>query len=82
MRPRSYAYKQNPQKDEIGLIAQELLEVYPDAVSGDPNQSIEEPMMIDYGRLTPILIAAIQDLNKKVEILEAQVARLTEEDNN
>ncbi len=82
MRPRSYVYKQNPQKDEIGLIAQELLEIYPDAVSGDPNHSVEEPMMIDYGRLTPILIAAIQDLNKKVENLEAQVARLTEEDNN
>lgn len=73
IQPRIYEYKTNTGKKEYGFIAQELQEVYPQAVFGDPNGDVNaEPMMVDYGRLTPILTAAIQELNDKIEMLKAK----------
>jgi hypothetical protein len=57
-----------------GLLAQDVAQIYPEAVhegGDDPNM---EPWMIDYGRLTPLLIKAIQDLAKEVDGLRAQLA--------
>jgi hypothetical protein len=54
-----------------GLLAQDVATVYPEAVhkgGKDPNL---EPWMIDYGRLTPLLIKALQDLAAKVAALES-----------
>lgn len=61
LRPSSFNWKEGGQYDE-GFIAQEVQKVYPFAVSGKPSDSIETPMMIDYGKLTPLLAAAIQEL--------------------
>lgn len=48
-----------------GVIAQELYEVYPGAVT----VPIEEDKywMVDYSKLTPLVIKSIQDLNLKVD---------------
>ena len=67
MQPRIYEYKSYLGKREYGFIAQELQEVYPQAVSGNPNGDVNtDPMMVDYGRLTPILTAGIKELQKEV----------------
>ncbi len=77
MKVRNYEMISAPGKKQIGFLAQELQQVYPQAVSGSPDSDVnEEPMMIDYGRLTPILAKAIQELqlqvDKSVGISQAQ----------
>lgn len=54
----------------VGLIAQELDVLYPDAVT--KGQSETDMWSIDYGKLTPILIAAIQDLTVRLRAVEAR----------
>lgn len=53
---------------DIGLIAQELLEVEPGAVSvgeGEPGQAGFVPMSVDYSKLVPKLILALQAIAPK-----------------
>lgn len=59
-----------------GFIAQDLYEVYkyPVGVGGDDPK--KDPWGIEYGRLTPILVAGIQDLAAKIEQLEAEIFAL------
>src|SRR5271155_264512 len=45
-----------------GFIAQELMEVYPDAVTVGGDDPKTKPFAVDYGRLTPLLALAIQEL--------------------
>ena len=55
----------------IGLIAQEVEEVLKELV----NTSIDgdrEIKALDYNGLIPVLIKSIQELNKKIEILESK----------
>ncbi|HLF62717.1 MAG TPA: tail fiber domain-containing protein [Saprospiraceae bacterium] len=71
--PRIYEMKSHPGKDQIGFIAQELYEVLPAVVSGSPDNPIEDPMMVDYGRITPVLVSAIQELSLRNDKLQEQV---------
>ena len=52
-----------------GFIAQELYKYYPDAVVVGGDNVFLDPWLVDYGRLTPLLAKAIQDLNLKLEDL-------------
>lgn len=54
------------QKKHYGLIAQELQELYPDLVYSDDKGYLS----INYTELIPLLIQSIQELNRKVELLE------------
>jgi hypothetical protein len=60
-----------------GFLAHEVQEVVPDAVFGEKDAVDEDGKMIiqslDKSRLIPLLTAAIQELNAKVEALEAQL---------
>ncbi len=77
---KEYEMKQALGKRKVGLIAQELQEVYPLAVAGNPYGDInEDPLSIAYNTLTPILIKAIQELHAqndalitRIEILESR----------
>jgi hypothetical protein len=51
-----------------------MLEIVPEAVSGTPDG--ETMMSMDYGRITPILVAALQDAHKKISELEARLNTL------
>ncbi len=74
---RKYERKSLPGKEEIGFIAQELQKVYPQAVSGSPDSDVEtDPMMVDYGRLTPLLVRAIQEQQKMIEELKKEIGLL------
>jgi len=53
------------QKLAHGVIAQELFDVYPGAVTV-PNED-DKYWMVDYSKLTPLIVKAIQDLELKVE---------------
>ena len=58
-----------------GFIAQELYGLYPYAVTtnGDdgevPLTASSTPWQVDYGRLTPLIVKSIQDLNLKLDAL-------------
>jgi hypothetical protein len=70
------------EKDEehLGFFAQELYEVYPEAVNVGIDaleQDIDlikmEPWGVDYSRITPLLTKAIQELSAKVAALESKM---------
>jgi hypothetical protein len=56
-----------------GLLAQDLAAIYPEAVHRGGDDPHLNPWMIDYGRLTPLLIRAVQELTAKVDALEARM---------
>lgn len=65
--PKLYEYKEFLGIKEYGFLAQNLQTVYPQAVSGSPDSDpTKNPMMVDYGRLTPILTVGIKELHKEV----------------
>ena len=66
---RKYDWKADGSHQDYGMVAQELLEVAPEAVSV-PEDS-EEMMGVDYSKLVPMLIKEIQSLRNRVAQLEA-----------
>lgn len=61
MRIRDFNYRGEGRRLQ-GFIAQELMEVYPDAVTVGGDDPKTKPFAVDYGRLTPLLALAIQEL--------------------
>jgi hypothetical protein len=75
MNPVTHGWKADPEADTVhGFIAQEMQEIVPEAVSGDPEG--EEMMSMDYGRITPVIVAALQEANKKIMELENRINEL------
>lgn len=62
-----YAWKADNSRMN-GVIAHELQEVVPYAVSGE--KDAEQMQQVDYSKLVPILVQAIQELNEKINKLE------------
>jgi hypothetical protein len=82
IQPRIYERKSLLGKFEIGFIAQELQQVFPQAVSGDSVGDIkEDPMGVDYGLITPVLVAAVKELNELVKqqeiVINAQKSEIS-----
>ena len=67
---RSFDWKVNNVNQKYGMIAQELLEVAPDAVHvpADP----ELMMGVDYSKLVPMMIKTIQELTTRLAALESK----------
>ena len=64
-----YDYKWKSSEDRsYGVMAHELQEVLPDAVSGE--KDAEEMQGVDYSKIVPLLVKSIQELTAKVEMLE------------
>lgn len=77
IRPVYYNLRKDefPEKDfsnqrQIGFIAQEIQSQYPEIVLEDA----EGYLSVDYSKMTPILLKAIQELTERVETLEKQLA--------
>lgn len=63
-----YNFKSDANKNNLhGLIAQDLYEVYPEAVTKGNDDT---PWSIDYSKLVPVLLKSIQELSERVEELE------------
>ena len=73
LNPVTYTWKVDG-SDGQGFIAHELQEVAPYAVSGEKDG--EEMQGVDYGKITPLLTAALQKAIAKIETLEARIAVL------
>jgi hypothetical protein len=61
--------KSNKSGHDVGVIAQEILEVLPEAVTTRDNGYLA----VDYHKVVPLLIEAIKDLANKVEDLQNQI---------
>jgi uncharacterized coiled-coil protein SlyX len=66
----------NGRAEQTGFIAQQLYEVFPEAVSVGGEDVKKRPWMVDYGRVTPLLVKAIQDLDAVNAEKQAEVNTL------
>ena len=57
---------------EVGMIAQELHSVIPSAVQEGLDDVSEKPWSVDYGKLTPYLIKAVQEQQTIIEDLKSR----------
>jgi len=75
MKPVTHTWIANPEAPSVhGFIAQEMQEVVPEAVSGEDGG--EEMMSMDYGRITPVLVAALQEATNEIKALKKRVSEL------
>lgn len=74
-----YAWKSNNSR-MYGVMAHELQEVLPYVVSGEKDEFDKEgkiiPQAVDYSKLTPILVKAIQEQDMKMKLLEERILQL------
>jgi hypothetical protein len=77
VRVRDFNFKAEPDRTQQGFVAQELHEIYPFAVSpGADGEDPLNPWGVDYGRITPLLVRAIQQQQAQIERLRAEIAAL------
>jgi hypothetical protein len=67
---RQFDWKADGSHQDYGMIAQELMTVAPEAVSGDPES--DDMMGVDYSKLVPMLVKEIQSLRARVHALEGK----------
>ena len=74
---RSFDWKIDEAHVDYGFIAQELYQVVPEAVGkGDDTEELTDPKgtwQVEYGRLTPLLVKAIQEQQAIIESLKARL---------
>lgn len=71
LRPVMFTWIDNPENGEqLGLIAQEVLEVLPETV----NEFEDGVLGLKYSQFIPVLIKAVQELAQKIDDMKNQVA--------
>ena len=82
LRPVSFDYKNSETKNQRGLIAEEVLEIYPEMVEipegyteFDPNDPSIAPS-IDYSKFVPYLIKLCQTQQNQINILNNKIEAL------
>jgi hypothetical protein len=89
MRTISYKLKSDPFKDpKIGLVAQEVVNLVPEAVKTHDHKITDESrpttfervelerMGMNYGTLVPVLIKAVQEQQAQIDALKAEIQEL------
>ncbi|RAK63171.1 hypothetical protein DLM85_21515 [Hymenobacter edaphi] len=69
---RRYRFKagKGPQGEQLGFIAQELEQVYPELVT----TGADGLKAVNYAQLTPVLVEALKEQQRQIEQLRAEVA--------
>jgi hypothetical protein len=83
LRPVRFDFKEEfggGKKDQLGFIAQEIEQVFPDAVdiwgeSDDPNDPYRS---VGPGSLMPVVVRALQEVSAQLEAANAKIANLEE----
>ena len=70
---KEFNFKNQPDKKLIGFIAQELYEIFPEAVIKGGENPETEPWKIDYLQIIPLLVNSVKELNEKVKNLEKKL---------
>ncbi|MCI0329422.1 MAG: tail fiber domain-containing protein [candidate division Zixibacteria bacterium] len=71
-RKDEFPEKRFAEGNQIGFVAQELKDVLPEAVSQDKDGYF----MVDYGRITPLLVEALKEQQKQIEGLKDRISEL------
>ena len=81
LNPVTFDWKADGKSSE-GFLAHEVQDVVPTAVAGEKDAEITEHgegiQIMDYGKVTPVLVGALQEALAKIEALEAKVKALEE----
>lgn len=64
----AFDYIKDKSYEEIGLIAQEVLDIVPNAVN--EYEGKDSHLTINYAKFIPYLLKAIQELNQKINLME------------
>jgi len=68
-----YFYKSDPAKTlQTGFIAQDLYAIFPAAVTPGDEKDESRTWGVDYGKLTPLLVRAMQEQQAEIEALRAE----------
>ena len=71
---RDYTYKIDETKTvQNGFLAQQLYSVYPMAVTPGGDDAKTQPWMVDYGKITPLLVKSMQDQQAQILTQQAQI---------
>jgi hypothetical protein len=86
LKVHDYNYRKDAKKiDQQGFIAQEVKDIYPEAVTtnGDDGKGKlaegKTPWAVEYGRLTPLLVKSVQDLYEMIMGSKATISKLEAE---
>jgi hypothetical protein len=73
----SHGWKHDEATVRYGFVAQELINVAPEAVmQGDDGEEVETTWTVDYARLVPMLIKSIQEQQALITSLTARITAL------
>ena len=76
---QDYNYRSDSKKiSQTGFIAQQLYDLYPQAVQVGGEDVKINPWMVDYGKITPLLVIAIQDQQRIIEDQKEQIKNINE----
>ena len=79
LKPVKFEWKETGKKEE-GFIAHEVDEIFKDAVGGEKDAVHEDGSIdgqtMDYGRITPLLVKAIQEQQEQIEQLKSEIEEL------
>ena len=76
---KDYNYISDNKKSlQTGLLAQELYAVYPQAVKEGGADASANPWMVDYSKLTAVLVKAVQELSTENNSLKQNLSTQTE----
>ncbi len=67
-----FEWRKNPGRQITGIIAQEVKNIYPDAVSADPDTGMYS---LSKAALIPPLVKYVQELEKRITALEVNASR-------
>ena len=73
LNPVKFKWKKQGYNAE-GFLAHEVAEIVPEAVSGKKDG--EDMQSMDYGRITPLLVKAIQEQQEQIEQLKTEISKL------
>jgi flagellar biosynthesis chaperone FliJ len=68
---KSYTLKSNENENKIGLLAQEIFEVFPELVKSGMNKN--ETLSVNYQGLIPVLINAIKEQQNQIDELMVKI---------
>ena len=80
LKPVKFDWIDNSELVSEGFIAHEVDEIFGDAVSGVKDEVDEKgkivPQSLDYGRITPLLVKAIQEQQEQIDALQSEINTL------
>ena len=75
LRAKTYFFKENPRAERsVGFIAQEVAELFPELVEGDPKG--DNTLSLDYSGFGVLAIKAIQEQQSTIDRLEQRIEAL------